>query len=118
LLPKGAPLVAGTPEDLVLSGRFSSVFTGEGVTFDEEAGTFSIRRCSSGEIALVGEGSAARWTRRALERNGYRIILSARLRLRVTSLQDRLVWELQDGAGTQERTSIEEVLSLLKASRI
>ena len=43
LLPKGAPLVAGTPEDLVLSGRFSSVFMGEGVTFDEEAGTFSNR---------------------------------------------------------------------------
>jgi cobalamin transport system ATP-binding protein len=118
LLPKGTPLVSGAPEDLVLSGHFSSVFAGEGVTFDEEAGTFSMRRCSSGEIALLGEGSAARWTRRALERNGYRITSSGRLRLRVTSLQDRLIWELQDGAGTQERTSIEEVLSLLKASRI
>ncbi len=117
LLPKGAPLVAGTPEDLVLGGHFSSVFAGEGVAFDEEAGTFSTRRCSSGEIALVGEGSAARWTRRALERNGYRITSSGRLRLRVTGLRDRLVWELQDGVRTQERTSIEEVLTLLKASR-
>jgi iron complex transport system ATP-binding protein len=116
LLPKGAPLVAGTPEDLVLSGHFSSVFTGEGVTFDEEAGTFSMRWCSSGEIALVGEGSAARWTRRALERNGYRITSSGSLRLSVMSSQDRLVWELQNGATTQERTSIEDVLNLLKAS--
>jgi len=118
LLPKGAPLVSGAPEDLVLSGDFSSVFAGEGVTFDEEAGTFSMRRCSSGEIALVGDGSAARWTRRALERNGYRITSSGSLRLRVTSLQDRVVWELQNGANTQERTSIEDVLGLLKASRI
>jgi iron complex transport system ATP-binding protein len=118
LLPKGTPLVSGAPEDLVLSGHLSSVFAGEGVTFDEEAGTFSMRRSSSGEIALLGEGSAARWTRRALERNGYRITSSGRLGLRVTSLQDRVVWELQNGANTQERTSIEDVLSLLKASRI
>jgi len=111
-------LVSGAPEDLVLSGHFSSVFASEGVAFDEEAGTFSMRRCSSGEIALVGEGSAARWTLRALERNGYRITSSGTLRLKVMSSEDRLVWELQDGAGTQERTSIEEVLSLLKASRI
>jgi iron complex transport system ATP-binding protein len=118
LLPKGAPLVAGAPEDLVLTGHFSSVFAGDGVHFDEEAGTFSMHRSSNGEIALLGEGSPARWTRHALERSGYRVTSSGRLRLTVTNLQNRLVWELGNGARTERRTSIEQVLSLLKSSRL
>jgi hypothetical protein len=95
--------------------RVSSVFAGEGgVLFDEEAGTFTTHRRSSCEIALLGEG-LRHDGHAALERNGYRVTSSARLLLRVTRLQDRQVWELRNEARIEER-SIEEVLSLPKAS--
>ena len=116
LLPRGKPLVVGGPEDLVLNGQFSSAFASEGVHFDEEAGTFSTHRSHRGEVALSGEGPAARWTRRALERHGYRVTSSGRLLLNVSSSQDQLIWEIRSGSRTETRTSIEEVLSFLKTS--
>jgi iron complex transport system ATP-binding protein len=74
LLPKGGPLHAGTPEELVLSGVFESAFQNEGVDFDAVAGSFRLHHDIIGEVWLDGEGVHAAWTARAFEREGFRVI--------------------------------------------
>ncbi len=71
LLPAGGALQAGAPEDLVLNGAFAEAFRSEGVEFDAQTGAFKVNTASSGRVVVVGEGVAALWTRRALERAGF-----------------------------------------------
>jgi iron complex transport system ATP-binding protein len=116
LLPMDGPLAAGAPEDLVLRGVFAAAFQSEGVRFDEEAGSFTTHTAFHSEIALIGEGALARWTRRALERRGYRVEdgqSPSRTRVRVTRAEDSIVWELSSGGPFHRHTSIEALLSNL-----
>jgi iron complex transport system ATP-binding protein len=73
LLSLDGHLQTGAPEDLILSGAFEAVFHSEGVAFDPVTGSFHIHRAYAGAVRLCGQGLAAIWTRRALERAGYRI---------------------------------------------
>ena len=73
LLSAGGALYDGAPEDLVLSGAFERVFSAEGVSFDRDRGSFHTREESSGVVLLEGEGAAAHWARRALERIGFAV---------------------------------------------
>jgi iron complex transport system ATP-binding protein len=83
LLPSGAPLVEGTPEDLVLRGAFSSVFTTALVSFDGNTGSFHTAAHSRGAVVLGGEGIARLWTTRALERAGYQVVAAGQAKLGV-----------------------------------
>jgi iron complex transport system ATP-binding protein len=83
LLPATGALRAGTPEDLVLSGTFAAAFEREGLAFDPASGTFALHAPSGPAVQVVGEGAAAFWTRRALEREGF-VPTSAFAALRVT----------------------------------
>ena len=71
LLPTAGPLRTGTPEDLVLSGAFAAAFAREGLAFDAATGTFALHAPTGPAVQLTGEGAAAFWTRRALEREGF-----------------------------------------------
>jgi len=73
LLSADGALYDGAPEDLVLSGAFERVFAAEGVSFDRDRGSFHTREESCGVVLLQGEGVAAHWARRALERIGYAV---------------------------------------------
>ena len=73
LLSADGALYDGAPEDLVLSGAFERVFAAEGVSFDRGRGSFHTREKSCGVVLLQGEGMAAHWARRALERIGYAV---------------------------------------------
>jgi iron complex transport system ATP-binding protein len=72
LLPKGGTLQVGAPEDLVLNGAFEAAFQGEGVEFDLQTGSFRVNKPVTAPIQLIGEGIAAVWTARALERAGFK----------------------------------------------
>lgn len=68
-------LIAGSPEDLGLKGAFENIFSDAGVAFDRENLKFLKKRKYERHIALSGEkGQAYYWTRRALERGGYRVM--------------------------------------------
>jgi iron complex transport system ATP-binding protein len=118
LLPKNGPLAAGAPEDLVLRGVFAAAFQSEGVRFDEEAGSFTTHTSFHTEIALVGEGTLARWTRRALERRGYRVDdrqSPSEIRIHVTRTDGSIIWDLSRGGRSQRHASIEALLGSLAA---
>ncbi|WP_310397784.1 ABC transporter ATP-binding protein [Hymenobacter sp.] len=71
LLAADGALRTGTPEDLVLSGAFAAAFAREGLAFDPATGTFALHAPAGPTVQLRGDGAAAFWTRRALEREGF-----------------------------------------------
>ncbi|MFT4032092.1 MAG: ABC transporter ATP-binding protein [Siphonobacter sp.] len=82
ILPKTGIVQTGTPEDLVLDGRFENAFPG----FDRHTGSFSLPQKSAGQsVALAGTGYRFFWTHRALKRAGYQIDNTATRTIEVTS---------------------------------
>ena len=77
LLPAGgAPVVSGSPEDLVLDGSLKAFFGQRGMNFDVRSGQLSTG-VSGPEVGVDGEGLTARWTANALARNGFTPVLPA-----------------------------------------
>jgi len=74
LLQAGGRLDKGVPEDLVLNGTFESVFNKEGILFDKHTGAFHVHGGNTKPIGLIGDGVAAFWTKRALQREGFRVV--------------------------------------------
>jgi iron complex transport system ATP-binding protein len=76
LLPSDGKMVAGAPEDLVLSGAFEQAFQSEGIHFDIQTGAFKIHTLMLATVQIEGEGLRRVWTERALERAGYTVGIS------------------------------------------
>ena len=66
-------LITGTPEELVMNDHFSSVFDKQGTLYDKSTGVFKMNAPTGPVIEMLGDGIPAFWTRRALERIGYRV---------------------------------------------
>jgi iron complex transport system ATP-binding protein len=110
--------VAGAPEDLVLSGAFDRAFASEGVEFDRHLGTFRTATASRGHVALSGDGVAAIWTTRALERAGYSVSPAdghpvARVEVRQTA--DRPEWLLTREERIETLVTLESVVDSLRS---
>ncbi len=74
LLDTNGNMATGTPEDLVLTGAFEATFFKEGFSFDRTTGTFTLHSDERGpDIRLIGDESLVFWTRRALQREGFRV---------------------------------------------
>ncbi|MFC6226077.1 ABC transporter ATP-binding protein [Hymenobacter artigasi] len=114
LLPATGALRTGTPEDLVLSGTFAAAFEREGLAFDSASGTFALHTPSGPAVQVVGEGAAAFWTRRALEREGFvPIAHPAPLRVTVPAGAQAPRWLVQ--LGDRPAQSHETIEALLRA---
>lgn len=70
-LAKGRKLQRGIPEDLVLDGSFDEVFQFKG--YDLKTGKVQHEAFRNKNVAVIGEGPVALWTKNALERNGFAI---------------------------------------------
>jgi iron complex transport system ATP-binding protein len=77
-------MLEGAPEDLVLSGRLSDALrqtdSGTEIEMDPQTGEFAVKRIprmdislSSAGSGLVGPEGLEAWTKKALERNGFRV---------------------------------------------
>lgn len=64
----------GPPEELVLAGEFGRVFASESLHFDTDEGSFRIDHPDGPAVSVEGSGATAKWTGRALERLGYRLV--------------------------------------------
>lgn len=115
LMQMGGHLQTGTPEDLVLSGAFEAAFQSEGVKFDSLTGAFNVQKQLVGEIKLAGNGAAAIWTQRALERVGYAVSDNATLRTGVTvgAQNGKTEWILTIDEQTFYCASIHDLLNTL-----
>lgn len=79
LLQNAETLHRGAPEDLVLNGAFEAAFAHEDIRFDKYTGTFTIQHDDRKPVLFDGEGLAAYWTKRALQRDGFFVVQTAAL---------------------------------------
>ncbi len=121
LMSGDGTLRAGAPEDLALGGALSTAFRSAGLHYDALEGKFVSLQPQSGgpAVALHGSGMAASWTRRALERGGYRVCEPGNeraARAAVKVLQQG--WELRLGSSRRRCESLESLLSALAAAPV
>jgi len=121
LLAPGGKLATGTPEDLVLNGLFEATFTRAdaraGFYFDQETGSFSIHAAESGPaVSLTGDAGLIFWTRRALQREGFRVnqATTSDCRIDVIRSGDVPRWTCTCLGESYPYTSIEQVLTFLQ----
>jgi iron complex transport system ATP-binding protein len=118
LMPMKGQLVTGAPEDLVLSGAFEAAFHSNGVVFDRQTGSFKTPPQPIGILAIVGNGVAAVWTERALQRAGYEVLRgddpSADGQITIIKEDEQTRWQLIWGEKTQECESIEALIAALR----
>lgn len=79
LLNCGSPLVAGIPEDLVLSGQIDLLLTGEKFYFNLESGRIE-QKIPISNLKIEGKSSSVFWIKKALTKAG---IISLKASLRV-----------------------------------
>ncbi len=66
---------SGTPEDLVLNDVFGNTFNKDGITFDKSLGVFKVVEYHRGRLRITGDEVGIFWTKRALERLGFEVII-------------------------------------------
>ncbi len=113
LLDGHGHLTCGAPEDLVLGGSFEAAFARQAVRYDAESGSFHVAVEPTGTVWLQGSGLAGRWTRRALERRGYRVEEARGAedpRVDVIDEDDERIWRLTNLGTSHSCNSIEELL--------
>ncbi len=118
LLPTGGPLTVGLPEELALNGVLATAFRGEGVEFDNEQGAFRVQRQSCGPVGLIGHGTAALWTTRALERLGYEVVPDndqLPIRVQILGSNGSTRWQTTTPQQQQEHTSLAALVEQLRA---
>jgi iron complex transport system ATP-binding protein len=116
LLATNGILHVGAPEDLVLSGAFADTFRSEGVEFDVSSGEFHVHTPQKGEINVIGEGIAAIWTIRALERAGFQVNASKNsllISVEVISNSEQLLWQITNNNGIRSYHSLYDLIRCL-----
>ena len=114
-------LFSGVPEDMVLDGTFEAVFKKDSFDFDRETGSFRIHRSTDQEVGLSGDATAVFWTRRALEREGYRVVeRDAELEVIAEGANGNYRWALKKPAKehASEAKSVRELISLLRDEKL
>ncbi|MDM3853609.1 MAG: ABC transporter ATP-binding protein [Aphanizomenon gracile PMC649.10] len=116
LLGNHGILHVGAPEDLILSGAFADTFRSEGVEFNIFSGEFNLNIPYKGEVKLIGEGVAAIWTIRALERVGFTVLQggkSAPITVEVISSSQEVFWKVRKYKAVSTHYSLYEVIKFL-----
>jgi iron complex transport system ATP-binding protein len=107
----------GAPEDAVLRGWLNRLFDNPLIGFDPSGGDFFFTKHPAGKASVDGEGDAAEWTIRALERRGYSITQreDAEIRIRIIRQEDpeKCMWELSCAGEIREFGSIHELMKEL-----
>ncbi len=106
---------SGAPEDLVLDGQLEAAFTGKGVAFDRDHGSFHLSERTSYYVRLEGEGSAATWTERALRREGIGISEDGRYRITVRHSTEGVRWIFGNETNAITCTSIYELIKTISS---
>jgi iron complex transport system ATP-binding protein len=116
LLGNNGILHVGAPEDLILNGIFADTFRSEGVEFNIFSGEFNLHIPYKGEVNLIGEGVAAIWTIRALERVGFTVLQggkSAQITVEVISSPQEVFWKVRKSKAVSTHYSLYEVIKFL-----
>jgi len=113
-------ILAGTPEELVLSGSIVDTFSSRENVFDPLTGTYPVKPADKIPLYLKGSGSAAFWTGKALERQGIFQGVEWKddpcgVSLEVLQKQDSMEWVLSFKEKEARFVSLYQLLKHLKS---
>lgn len=114
LMNENGEVSTGVPEDLVLNGDFSKVFSNHSFYFDIQTGTFKINSETTEYIALSGLQPNAEWTRRALEREGFAITTDKSVASYTVHITNEKKWLLNQQGNTTTCKSIAELIAKIQ----
>lgn len=109
-------ILAGAPEDFVISGDIQNLVSSKDMIFSKESGKFNMPYKPVGSLFLEGSGLSFNWTEKALKRIGYKLECNKTggIHVIVRENDECTLWEINN-AGTKETfTSIETLISYLK----
>lgn len=117
LLDHQGNMAVGAPEDLVLNGTFEATFAKAGFYFDRTTGAFMMHPDEQGPaISLLGDERLLFWTRRALQREGFRISQENSVAtVEATYQNGYAVWRCEQTAHANSFVTIENLLHALKS---
>lgn len=110
MLNEGGELFTGVPEDLVLNGTFEAVFERDSFDFDRTTGSFNLHNVQDKTASLSGDATAVFWTKRALEREGYRITDNSPTRINCFEEKENYSWKVNDSSKVN---SVKELVRML-----
>ncbi|MBC7914480.1 MAG: ABC transporter ATP-binding protein [Pyrinomonadaceae bacterium] len=114
LIKKDGTLESGTPENLILSGAFEAAFNKDGIQFDKSTGTFNFHQQTGREITLIGNGTVALWTKRALLRNGFMVVdKKTDLFVEILEGKNGPLWRVHNKNVTKDINSIDELINYI-----
>ncbi len=105
-------ILEGIPEDLVLDSTFDTVFQFKG--FDLKTGKVSHEPYRGIEINLHGNGYEYLWTKNALERSGYKINSSSKIKITISQKENKTAWSLLSEDSIEVFFSLEKLLHSLE----
>lgn len=116
LLPKGGPLIDGSPEELLLQNKIQEIFCCHDVKFDQRSASFQLEPDCSRQVQAVAEGLPLILLQRAFARHGVEVRQVAKtnalLYLEVVPCQGYCFRLFSNGVCVAESSSPEVVLRL------
>jgi len=103
-------ILTGIPEDLVLDGSFDKVFEFKG--YDLKTGTVEHIPHLNRNLSLTANGPTYHWTKRALERAGYHIVIKSDCNVMAIENEKRS-WIVKTVQRETSAATLQEVLSIL-----
>jgi len=116
LMNREENLKTGAPEDLVLSGMFERVFKSDAFRFDKHSGSFKVLHPSKGKVSVSGDDIHSTWTRRALEREGYKVVDHQNSHATVKYRDEK--WQLKTRDRIINCQNISELLHELRSEKL
>jgi iron complex transport system ATP-binding protein len=115
LVEPGGELIAGAPEDVMLSGAVARAFDGRQVRFHVEDRNFRWLTGERGAAAVRGEGLAAVMARAVLEREGYAIVADATAPETLVVAVSETGWYLSSDAADHSGDTFRSLAACLRA---
>ncbi len=110
LMNKDGVVNNGAPEDLVLNGSFSDVFSNDNFYFDIPEGIFKMKREPKQKIYIKGNTIIKEWTRRAIERENYASTEDESASDLKIIINDQNKWLLEHNNNTTICNTIQELI--------
>ena len=113
LLAKDKPMVAGSPEDLILQGAFTSFFDRGMIHFDSLTGKLNLVQKNQ-PVLVRGESNLVYWLGNALKRNGFDPMENGHADIEITAQTSSCMFLYQVGREPQTFTSVASLMEYLK----
>lgn len=109
-------IVQGLPEDLILQGYFSKLFSDKNIFFNNFTGDFDVINTANKKISIIENQHKSKtyWTKNALKKIGYQIDDKANNQIQV--LENK--WIIKNNQTKNEFSNIENLLNFLNKKNI